>query len=122
LQSLLPFSEPTCVTRLRSCVCYDDGEMELFKYRELDCDLYFSGSMQTFIPMLAAINSMLKSLELALDLQFQKWLHSAVDAATGGGKYSGASISLRDWVLKEAKVLPNDIINVSSFMWMCALT
>lgn len=116
VQSLLPFSEPTRVTRYRSCVCYYDGEMELFEYGELDCDLYFSGSMRTFIPMSSAINSMLKSLILALDLQFQKWLHSKVNDATGGGAYSETSIKLRDRVLKEGKVLPNDIIDVSSFM------
>jgi hypothetical protein len=117
VQSLLPFSEPTRVTRFRSCVCYYDGEMELFEYGELDCDLYFSGSMRTFLPMSAAINSMLNSLELALDLQFQKWLKAKVnDVSPGGGDYSDASLKLRDRVLKEAKVLPNDIIDVSSFM------
>jgi len=119
VQSLLPFSEPTRVTRFRSCVCYYDGEMELFEYAELDCDLYFSGSMRTFIPMSAAVNSMLESLKLALDLQFQKWLHSKVNDATGGGTYSEASIKLRDRVLKDANVLPNDIIDVSSFMDAC---
>ena len=116
IQSLLPFSEPTRTTRFRSCVCYYDGEMELFEYGELDCDLYFSGSMRTFIPMSAAINSMLKLLELALDLQFQKWLQSKVNDATGGGTYSDASIKLRDRVLKDARVLPNDIIDMSLFM------
>lgn len=116
VQALIPFSEPTRVTRFRSCVCYYDGEMEIFESGELDCDLYFSGSMRTFIPMSAAINSMLKSLELALDLQFQKWLHSKVNDATKGGSYSDVSIKLRDRVLKEAKVLPNEIIDVSSFM------
>lgn len=119
VQSLLPFSEPTRVTRFRSCVCYYDGEMELFEYGELDCDLYFSGSMRTYIPMSAAINSVLKTLELALDLQFQKWLHAKVNDATSGGAYSDASIKLRDRVLKEAKVLPNDIIDVSTFMDAC---
>jgi hypothetical protein len=116
VQSLLPFSEPTRVTRFRSCVCYYDGEMELFEYGELDCDLYFSGSMRTFLPMSAAINSILNSLELALDLQFQKWLKAKVNDVTAGGIYSDASLKLRDRVLKEAKVLPNDIIDVSSFM------
>lgn len=119
VQSLLPFSEPTRVTRFRSCVCYYDGEMELFEYGELDCDLHFSGSLRTYIPMSAAINSMLKSLELALDLQFQKWLHAKVNDATGGGTHSDASINLRDRVLKEAKVLPNDIVDVSTFMDAC---
>ena len=67
--------------------------------------------------MLAAINSMLKSLELALDLQFQKWLRSAAnDSTVGGARNNEASMKLRDRVLKEAKVLPNDIIDVSRFM------
>lgn len=115
VQALLPFSEPTRVTRFRSCVCYYDGEIEIFEYGELDCDIYFSGSARTFIPMSSAINSMLKSCELALDLQYQKWLFSKVNTATGG-YFSDAGIKLRDRVLKEAKVLPNDIIDVSSFM------
>lgn len=115
VQALLPFSEPTRVTRFRSCVCFYDGEIEIFEYGELDCDIYFSGSARTFIPMSSAINSMLKSCELALDLQYQKWLFSKVNTATGGYS-SDAGIKLRDRVLKEAKVLPNDIIDVSSFM------
>lgn len=119
VQALLPFSEPTRVTRFRSCVCYYDGELELFEYGELDCALYFAGSMRTFLPMSSAINSMLKSLELALDLQYQKWLRAKINDATGGGAYSDASLKLRDRVLKEAKLLPNDIIDVSSFMDAC---
>jgi len=79
IQALMPFSEPTRVTRFRSCVCYYDGDMEIFEYGELDCDIYFSGSIRTFIPMSQALNSMLKTLQLALDLQFQKWLQSAVN-------------------------------------------
>ena len=117
VQALIPFSEPTRVTRYRSCVCFYDGDLEIFEYGECDCDLYFSGSMRTFISMSSAINSMIKSLELALDLQYQKWLQSKVNDATSAVTYmSDASIKLRDRVLKEAKVLPNDIIDVSSFM------
>ncbi|KAL7489384.1 hypothetical protein ACHAW6_014979 [Cyclotella cf. meneghiniana] len=118
IQALMPFSEPTRVTRFRSCVCYYDGAMEIVEYGELDCDIYFSGSMRTFIPMSQALNSMLKTLQIALDLQYQKWLTSAVNdaLATKGGSISHVGIKLRDRVLKEAKVLPNDIIDVSSFM------
>ena len=141
VQALLPYSEPTRKTRFRSVVCYYDGEMELFEFGELDCDIYFSGrcgcglrtakqftnfrmskpatstgSMRTFIPMSSAINSMLKSLELALDLTYQSWLYSKVNDSTAGGIYSEASIKLRDRILKEGRVLPNDIVDVSSFM------
>ena len=69
--------------------------------------------------MSSAINSMLESLILALDLQFQKWLRAKFNDATGGGAYSDTSLKLRDRVLKEAKVLPNDIIDVSTFMDAC---
>jgi hypothetical protein len=79
IEALTPFSEITRKTRFRSVVCYYDGEMEVFEYGELDCDLYFAGSMRTFIPMSEALNSMLKTLEIACDLQFQKWLTSAVN-------------------------------------------
>lgn len=116
IQALLPYSEPTRKTRFRSVVCYYDGEMELFEFGELDCDIYFSGSMRTFIPMSSAINSMLKSLELALDLTYQSWLYSKANDSTAGGIYSEASIKLRDRILKEGRVLPNDIVDVSSFM------
>jgi hypothetical protein len=79
VQALLPFSEPTRVTRFRSCICYYDGQMEVFEYGELDCDIYFCGSIRTFIPMSQALNTMLKTLQFSLDLQFQKWLTSAVN-------------------------------------------
>lgn len=94
--ALLPFSEPTRVTRFRSCLSYYDGEMELFEYGEVDCDIYFSGSARTFISMSEAINSMLKSLELALGLEYQKWLHSKDNQATGEGTRSEVCINLRE--------------------------
>lgn len=40
----------------------------------------------------------------------------SLNVATKGGSISNVGIKLRDRVLKEAKVLPNDIIDVSSFM------
>lgn len=43
-------------------------------------------------------------------------LYYFVSTATRGGAISEVGIKLRDRVLKEAKVLPNDIIDVSSFM------
>jgi enamine deaminase RidA (YjgF/YER057c/UK114 family) len=48
-------------------------------------------------------------------LEYQVWLRAKVREALGAGEHK-ASIKLRDRVLKEAKVLPNDIIDVSAFM------
>ena len=54
-----------------------------------------------------------------MDLQDQKWLRAKINDATRGGAFSNASLKLLDWVLKEAKLLPNNTIDVFSFMDAC---
>jgi xanthine phosphoribosyltransferase len=113
-EALLPVSEPHRVTRFKTCLCYYDGEMEVFDYGVCDVDLVFSNSMRTFIPMAQAINEMINTLQLTFGLEYQQWLTARVDESRAG--IGGASMKLRDRVLKEGKVLPNDIIDVSAFM------
>lgn len=115
VEALNLFSEPTRVTRFRSCFCFYDGEMEIFDYGELDCDIYFCNSMRTYIPMSSGISEIGKTLQLTFGFEFQGWLRKKVRDAMKGSD-SRISIKLRDRVLKEAKVLPNDIIDVSAFM------
>ena len=114
VEALKLFSEPTRVTRFRSCFCFYDGDMEIFDYGELDCDIYFCNSMRTFIPMSSGIGEIGKTLQLTFGLEFQGWLRKKVRDSMNGD--SRVSLNLRDRVLKEGKVLPNDIIDVSSFM------
>ena len=113
-EALRFFSEPTRVTRFRSCLCYFDGEVEIFDYGTADVDLHFANSMRTFIPMAQAIQEMMQKLQLTFGLEYEKWLKKRMDETMGA--YGGASLKLRDRVLKEGKVLPNDIIDVSEFM------
>jgi len=89
--------------------------MEIFDYGECDVDIYYANSLRTFIPMSTAINEMCKTLQLSFGLEYQKWLKQQMKEIfiKGAGK---ASMKLRDRVLKEGKVLPNDIIDVSTFM------
>jgi len=115
VEALKPYSEPTRVTRFRSCFCFYDGEMEIFDYGELDCDLHFSNSMRTYIPMSSGIDELGQTLQLTFGLEFQGWLIRKVREAMNGSE-SRVSIKLRDRVLKEAKVLPNNIVDVSAFM------
>ena len=115
VEALLPYSEPTRVTRFRSCFCFYDGEMEIFDYGELDCDIHFSNSLRTFIPMSTGIDGIGKTLQLAYGLEFQGWLRQKVRDAMAGSE-SRVSIQLRDRILKEGKVLPNNIVDVSAFM------
>lgn len=113
-EALRFFSEPTRVTRFRSCLCYFDGEVEIFDYGTADVDLHFANSMRTFIPMAQAIQEMMQKLQLTFGLEYEKWLKKRMDETMGA--FGGASLKLRDRVLKEGKVLPNDIIDVSAFM------
>lgn len=114
-EALRPMSEPTRVTRFTSCLCYYDGEIEIFEHGICDVDIHFSNSKRTFIPMGQAINSMLETLKLTFGLQFQKFLTTRLNDANRGALGS-ASLKLRDRVLKDGQVLPNDIIDVSKFM------
>jgi hypothetical protein len=112
--ALLPSSEPTRVTRFRTCLCFFDGEMEFFDYGIVDVDIHFCNSLRTLISMSQAMNEMLKTAELAFGLEYQRFLKARVEQVTGS--LGGASMKLRDRVLKDGRILPNDIIDVSSFM------
>ena len=112
--ALRPLSQPDRVTRFRTCLCYFDGEMEVFDYGVCDVDILYANSMRTFIPVSQAINEMMRTLELSFGLDYQRWIKGRVDEGTSG--LGTAGLKLRDRVLKEGKVLPNDIIDVSAFM------
>jgi len=113
-EALKTVSEPTRVTRFKTCLCYYDGAMEVFDYGVCDVDIYFCNSLRTFVPMSMAINEMLKTLELTFGLEYQKLMRGGENSDRG--KLGAASIKLRDRVLKEGRVLPNDIVDVSAFM------
>jgi xanthine phosphoribosyltransferase len=119
-EALRPFSEPSRVTEFKTCLCFYDGYFEIYDYGVLECDLVFANSMRTFIPVAQAINDMMKTMELTFGLEHMPWLKSAennkVAYASGGSKAGSASLKLRDRVLKEGRVLPNDIVDVSAFM------
>jgi hypothetical protein len=88
--------------------------MEIFDYGVCDVDMHYCNSRRTFISVAQAINGMLQTLQLTFGLEYQKFLKDKVDVAMGS--VGGASMKLRDRVLKDGKVLPNDIIDVSTFM------
>lgn len=141
--AMRPVSEPTRVTRISSCVCYYDGEMEIFEHAEVDVDLHFANSLRTDVSLSQAIHDMTDTLKLThvsenhvkctslerirthlpwqsplrlvQSLEFQKYLLDRMEDVVGGS-LGPASTKLRDRVLKDARVLPNKIIDVSKFM------
>ena len=114
VEALKPQSDPTRVTRFETCMVYYDGEMEIRDWGVCDCDIHYASSLRSFIPMSSAINEIMQTLQLTLGLEYQHWLKTKKRKALHG--QSGVTAKLRDRVLKEATVLPNRIIDVSSFM------
>jgi xanthine phosphoribosyltransferase len=127
VDALIPASDASRLTTFKSVLCFYDGgggdadgddedetETQLFDYGECDVDLALSSSVRAFVPISSAIKEMCETLQLAYNLEYQTWLKKKVRAALGN--IGGASLKLRDRVLKEANVLPNEIIDVSSFM------
>jgi hypothetical protein len=47
VEALRPFSEPSRVTRFKTCLCYYDGKIEFFEYGMVDCDMVFCNSLRT---------------------------------------------------------------------------
>lgn len=133
-EALRVVSEPTRVTRFESCLCYYDGELEIFDYGACECDLHFANLKRAVLPAAQALCKMTETLELTFGLEPEKWLKSVYDEAgsvpsstintndgetvTAASSYKPGSaiVKLRDRVLKEGKLLPNDIIDVSTFM------
>ena len=114
VEALKPLSEPTRVTRFKTCVCYYDGDMEVYDYGFCDCDIHWCDSTKTFISVATAISQLSKTLQLTFGLEYQKWLKYPMGEESGG--IDSAVKNLRDRVLKDGKVLPNDIVDVSNFM------
>mmetsp|Transcript_51096 Transcript_51096/g.123337 ORF Transcript_51096/g.123337 Transcript_51096/m.123337 type:complete len:975 (-) Transcript_51096:1262-4186(-) len=123
-EALRPLSEPTRVTRFTTCLCFYDGKMEILEYGVCDVDMHFSNSIRTYIPIAQAMSHMMETLKMTFGLEYQKFLRTRRDNAQLAGlaasslPYSPgrASMRLRDRVLKDGRVLPNDIIDVSKFM------
>eukprot|EP00546_Thalassionema_frauenfeldii_P005641 CAMPEP_0178925802 /NCGR_PEP_ID=MMETSP0786-20121207/18136_1 /TAXON_ID=186022 /ORGANISM="Thalassionema frauenfeldii, Strain CCMP 1798" /LENGTH=651 /DNA_ID=CAMNT_0020600767 /DNA_START=224 /DNA_END=2179 /DNA_ORIENTATION=+ len=114
IDALKPVSTPDRKTLWRTCLCFYDGDVELYEFSTLECDLHFATSLRTFIPVAQSINQICKTLQLTFGLEYMKWLKNAQTEANS--RVGRGTSQLRDRILKDGKVLPNNIIDVSSFM------
>lgn len=119
-EALKPLSDPTRKTRFTSCFCFYDGQMEMLEFGVCDVDIHFCNSKRTFIPLAQAMDGIVKMLRLTFSLEYQKFLKTRLEDAMSTTSSSlppgRASVKLRDRVLRDARVLPNNIIDVSQFM------
>jgi hypothetical protein len=63
-EAMRPMSEPDRVTRFTSCLCFYDGEVEIFEHGVCEVDVHYANSVRTFIPMSQAITNMADTLKL----------------------------------------------------------
>lgn len=47
VEALEQFSEPTRVTRFKTCLCFFDGTTEFYEYGMCDCDMIFCNTLRT---------------------------------------------------------------------------
>ncbi|GMH78886.1 hypothetical protein TrLO_g8621 [Triparma laevis f. longispina] len=114
VQILSQFSSPSRMVEFSTVVCYYDGEMTLFDYGTVEVDLKFFKLERAYISNSHAISGIGKTLAALNEWSYQGWLETAKESINDN-KFTGAS-KLRSRVLKDARVLPNDIIDVSKFM------
>lgn len=109
---LLPHSPPDRTCRFRTCTCYYDGSVEVYGYGLCEVALEYASCNKAFISTTHAISDIAATLRGSFDWG-QNWAKmnksDSVVPRSGGKK-------LREKVLKDAKVLPNDIVDVSKFM------
>ena len=101
-------------TEFETCLCYYDGEIELFTHGCCEADLIFSDISNAFVSFSHASQLMSEQLSFLLDLKYKEWRNAHVEEKLRG-RGSG-SVNLAKAVLKDGKVLQNDIVDLSSFM------
>jgi len=114
VEGLLPHSHPERICRFKTCVCYYDGEMEVFDYGTVELAMKFVTCDKAFISVSHAITSMGKTLKDSFDWEYQGWMNKKKKKLKS--KNSIGSSNLRERVLRDGRVLPNNIVDVSKFM------
>jgi hypothetical protein len=74
VSGLLPHSHPDRICRFKTCVCYYDGEMEVFDYGAVDLAMKFVNCNKAFISVSHAITSIGKTLKDSFDWEYQGWM------------------------------------------------
>ncbi|GMI57856.1 hypothetical protein TeGR_g5270 [Tetraparma gracilis] len=115
-EALLPHSSPGRVVTFRTVYCYQDEQLTMLEYGAAEVPLHFADETKAFISAAHAASALASTLEDLHDFERRDWRLGG-DAGEGDGRGpSAAAAKFRERVLKEGRVLPNGIIDVSTFM------
>ncbi|CAM9827165.1 unnamed protein product [Discosporangium mesarthrocarpum] len=131
VQFLSPVSDPDRVCTFRTVCCYFEGTKEIFTSFDVEVSMSYVDSVKAFITASAAILEMVEELqkmfnpeEKDLDdgeesvgkMQFMpQGMRTPITPQQRAASFQGAQL-LKDSILKKGRVLPNGIIDVSTFM------
>lgn len=107
----LRYADPRRVCRYGTVTCFFDGQTTVLAYAEAQVDVVLAYPVRIMVPISMALSNLAKKLRRTPVLQLVKLTEEEELQETfiGGQR-------LREMMLKDGKVLPNRILDVSAFM------
>jgi len=116
VEILKPISDPNRMTFYRSVMCYYDGENTVFELGELDCAIFYANTERMMISASAAMNKLVETLANKLNLTYiPEGMLTRKEEGDDSDMVGGAA-RLQETLLRYGRVLPGQIVDVSSFM------
>lgn len=114
ISALLHSSPPDRTVTFTTCVTYHSGDLTLQDYGSVEVPVAFYKPERAYVSVSHAIDAVAKKVGDQLGWQYLGWMTQG-RSKIPSTKHTGSS-KLRDRVLRDARVLPNSIIDVSKFM------
>lgn len=121
IDKVRPISDENRCTRFSSCVAYFDGEVEIITQGKAVVAIVFANTRYCSIAVAAAFDDMFKDLTRRVGLSYYNPDEfdalTSMDGSTKAGriKLAGATM-LRERLMREAQLLGDGILKVSSFL------
>lgn len=115
-----PISDANRMAIFKSAVAYYDGEMHVVVQRAASVAMAFASAYHVTIAIASALDELFKQLSRRLNLTFDspensKWRAEDGEGQSEGKRLVGATM-LKERLLREGKMLSDNIIKVSSFV------
>lgn len=119
VERVRPISDENRMTKFNSAVAYYDGEIEIVKTQSVSVAIAFSGLQYATIATTGALDELYKALTRRLGLKLDVGGGGGDgerDEEGEGGKVLVGATLLKERILRDGKILNDNIIKVSSFL------
>eukprot|EP00172_Hildenbrandia_rubra_P002984 Plantae.Rhodophyta-Hildenbrandia_rubra.ctg4300.p1 GENE.Plantae.Rhodophyta-Hildenbrandia_rubra.ctg4300~~Plantae.Rhodophyta-Hildenbrandia_rubra.ctg4300.p1 ORF type:complete len:545 (-),score=83.31 Plantae.Rhodophyta-Hildenbrandia_rubra.ctg4300:505-2139(-) len=115
IQAALLVSAPDRKALFRGVAAFCDGECEIAKQQEVEVDMFYCDMGKVSIAHAGALDRLYEDLAGRLGLNWSKFEDEVAETITKPRKLLG-STHLRERILRDAEVLENSLLKVSSFL------